>query len=276
MRITTTAKAVLERFAEALREKKLPRAIKEVAFPEFDAPCARWSINNRMILAFNGTMDARGIRQWNQVGRRVKKGARAIYILAPLQTTITEYNEETGEEIIKTVITGFRAVPVFRVEDTEGRALEYQKIRLPKLPLMDVAKRWGIPVKAVPSTGLFLGCYTHSDKHKEIKLASPEEKVFFHELAHASQDRLGMLKTGNKRWTEITAELSALVLAELCGLDTRKVNSGATYEYIKMYSKKKDDVSIGRLVLKAVKDVDAIVMNIAREAGMRAVQVPAA
>jgi len=31
------------------------------------------------------TEDARGFRQWQKVGRRVKKGAKAFYILAPIR-----------------------------------------------------------------------------------------------------------------------------------------------------------------------------------------------
>jgi hypothetical protein len=35
------------------------------------------------VIFLSGTQDARGFRQWKQVGRYVRKGGKAIYILVP-------------------------------------------------------------------------------------------------------------------------------------------------------------------------------------------------
>ena len=43
-----------------------------------------------------------------------------------------------------------QARAVFRVEDTDGEPLDYQKMELPEFPLIEKAKEWGIFVKAVP------------------------------------------------------------------------------------------------------------------------------
>src|SRR5690606_20825668 len=103
-----------------------------------DAPSARWSAGNQALMIAAGTMDARGFRQWEEVGRRVKEGAKAFYIFAPRTITKTEIDEETGEEIIRKSIVGFAATPVFRVEDTEGAPLPaYDPPKLP--PLIEVA-----------------------------------------------------------------------------------------------------------------------------------------
>ena len=40
--------------------------------------------------------------------------------------------------------------PVFRFEDTDGKALEYEKLELPDFPLIEKAEEWGISVKAIP------------------------------------------------------------------------------------------------------------------------------
>ena len=40
---------------------------------------AAWS---QLVAALSGTVDARGIKQWNTVGRKVKKGSHALWILA--------------------------------------------------------------------------------------------------------------------------------------------------------------------------------------------------
>ena len=76
------------------------------------------------------TNDARGFRQWQEVGRHVKEGAKAITILAP---RFIKKHQENGEDG-KVILVGFLSVPVFRVEDTEGDPLDYQKIELPELP----------------------------------------------------------------------------------------------------------------------------------------------
>ena len=47
---------------------------------------------------------------------------------------------------------------------------------------MEVAQEWGISVKAIPGNYRYSGYF--SQDRREIGLASKEETVFFHELAH--------------------------------------------------------------------------------------------
>ena len=54
---------------------------------------------------------------------------------------------------------GFLALPVFKVEDTDGEPLDYQKIELPELPLMEAAQKWGISVKAIPGNDRYSGYF---------------------------------------------------------------------------------------------------------------------
>ena len=81
-------------------------------------PSMDWSIGNQILMMCNGTTDARGFKQWKTVGRTVKKGSKAIYILAPLVKKIKEDDPE--EE--KIIVMGFRPIPVFPIEDTEWMA----------------------------------------------------------------------------------------------------------------------------------------------------------
>jgi hypothetical protein len=61
---------------------------------------------------------------------------------------------------------------------------------------MEKAKEWGISVKTIPGNLPYYGYF--SSERKEIALASKEESVFFHELAHAAHKRLvGTNKTRN-------------------------------------------------------------------------------
>jgi len=101
----------------------------------------------------------------------------------------------------------------------------------------------------------------YRDSQKTIALASPEEKTFFHELAHAAQARLGMLRKGrDNTFNEVTAELSALVLAELVGRENP--NHGATFTYIKHVLGTDDRVAIGIYLLKVLSAIEKIVTTI--------------
>ncbi|WP_373278597.1 ArdC-like ssDNA-binding domain-containing protein [Alicyclobacillus shizuokensis] len=139
------------------------------------------------------TFDARGFKQWEEAGRKVKKGAKAFYILGPVTKTVTREDPETGEEIRRLVVVGFKAIPVFRLEDTEGDPVTVPNYDPPVLPpLMNVAQAWGIPVRYAPKTGRFYGLY--HPVRDEIILCSHDEITFFHELAHAAHNRIHPLQ----------------------------------------------------------------------------------
>ncbi len=279
----------LLKIVELFKTENIPKAIKEVTFPRFDVPANKWSLSNRLLLFFNGSSDARGFQQWKQASRHVKKGSKAVYILAPNTRKYVRckcghkyFHKDIGrkkeqEKItcpkcttpiffseIKNFVSGFRSVPVFRKEDTEGQKLNYEEIELPDLPLLDVAEKWGINVTAISFQGSVMGYYRPSSR--DIALATPEEKTFFHELAHASQDRLGMLRQqkGNK-FNEVTAELAALVLAEIMGRENP--NTGATFQYIKKCIGTNDKEQIGRYLLRVLTSTEKIVNNIIEETG---------
>jgi len=133
-------------------------------------------------------------------------------------------------------LKGFIAGPVFKVEDTDGEPLEYEELELPDLPLLDRAEEWGIEVKAIPGNYRYHGYY--SSKGKEIALAAKAECVFFHELAHASHEKVnGNLKPGEDPFQEIVAELAATALCKLVGKDP-KDSLGNSYQYIEDHANK--------------------------------------
>lgn len=198
----------------------------------------------------SGTSDARGFRQWNQVRRHVRKGSQSFTILAPRFVKKQTENEEETEPIL----AGFLAVPVFRVEDTEGEPLDYEKIELPQLPLMEVAQEWDISVKAIPGNYHYSGYF--SQDRREIALASREESVFFHELAHAAHQRiLGELKKGQDWKQEIVAELAAATLCKIVGKTSKYL--GNSYRYIEGYAKNAN-LSPWQRCLKVISDTDKV------------------
>jgi len=89
---------------------------------------------------------------------------------------------------------------------------------------------------AIPGNYRCYGYY--SSKRKEIALATPEEKTFFHELSHAAHDRVKKgLKSGQDPFQEIVAELSAQALCHLVGKQSGDT-FGDSYRYIEGYAEK--------------------------------------
>lgn len=116
-------KNVLDQILKAFESGQIPEAIKMATFPMIEVPCSHWSFNNRLIVFLNGTADARGFQQWKEIGRCVKKGSKAIYILVPCFLK-KRVDEESGDE--EKYLTFFKCAPVFAVEVTEGQEPEYQ------------------------------------------------------------------------------------------------------------------------------------------------------
>ena len=81
---TTKVQETISKLIDLFRdEESLPEKIAVVTFPTDDCPSVKWSLCNRLTMLMNNTDDARGYRQWQEVGRQVKPGSKAFYILAP-------------------------------------------------------------------------------------------------------------------------------------------------------------------------------------------------
>jgi hypothetical protein len=169
----------------------MPAMIKRTLIkpkPGSEKPSGKWSLGNRLLMLLAGTEDARGFKQWQQVGRRVRKGARAFYILAPQTRKVVrrEADPETGgeREVERVIITGFRDVPVFRSEDTEGDPLPEQAEYAPPEPplLADVARAFGVrSISYTPAGDGSYGFYSWSGG-KKIVLHTHDVKTWFHEV----------------------------------------------------------------------------------------------
>jgi len=223
---------LLKMFEEGNFEK-----VAHAVFKGGDIPADKWSFLNRLLMYCNNTEDARGFNQWKQAGRHIKKGSHAFYILAPMFKKV----EEKGEEIQQLI--GFRSVPVFKFEDTEGAPVinESYKIDIP-YQFGGIIQELGLRIDAVRFNGAVYGSYNPG--RKEIKLASPDIEIFLHELSHAVDDRLNGLKAGQRNDQEVTAEFSGAVIGHLMGY---KVPLGNVKEYIEHYSFKELMTCLGRI-----------------------------
>ena len=213
----------------------------------YGAPSEKWSFLNRLIMILEGkTQDARGFKQWQAVGRKVKKGSKAFYILGPLlvpkkkkkgeEGGTTPEKTDKGEKKDEKVLIGFRGIPVFRVEDTEGDPLpEPPEVpSLPEFPLLEVAEAAGIHVSSTWGNGAVLGWY--SPGTGGITMASPEAMVFFHELGHALHHLVCPkdYSERGKALKEVVAELSAVAMAVMVGFEPSKI-TGQAWVYIQRY-----------------------------------------
>jgi antirestriction protein ArdC len=251
MRVTKTAQKELNRILTAFESGAVEAAIAKTALPSFNVPSNKWSFTNRLLQFLAGTEDGRGIGQWRTAGRRIKKGTKAFYILVPLQSQKVIENEKTGDEEKVPVLVGFKACPIFRVEDTEGDPLPYHDLEPSQPPpLMNVAEAWGIEVNYLPGGGPAWGYYAPG--RSEIGLSTHDEGVFFHELAHVAHERVsGTLKAGKDWEQEAVAELTSAVLMHLYG---KTPDDGGAYRYIRSYAEKAGK-DVHRACLSVVSDV---------------------
>ena len=263
-RADSALSTVLEMFdSETFPEKVAQTVIQRVE--GYDSPTLGWSLGNQLLALFSGTADARGFRQWHEVGRSVNKGAKAIYILGPIKRTITDKDATGGEDSKRTIVTGFKAIPVFRYEDTHGASVEPPEYRPAEFPpLHEVADALGITVRYAAHVDRFRGYYAPS--RDEIVLCSHDVDVFFHELAHAAHRKVlrargADLKGGQIPSQEIVAETVAAVLCQLYGF------SGLVYhgaEYLRSYANGGDPA---KAALKVLGDVQAVLYLIVEDAG---------
>ena len=231
----------LNKVLEVFESGNLPDVVARTMLQgSSNVPCNNWSLMNRIIMTMHNTSDARGFRQWEKVKRHVKKGSKAFAILAPIYYKWEKEDKETGQKVKGMSLGGFRGVPVFRYEDTEGQELpEEQRPRLdPDImpPLYDVAVEFGLSVSYEACNGGFYGLY--SNDAKKIVLCTHEQDVFFHELGHAAHYKSQgehARKTMGQDWKkETVAELISATIARMYGME----KEGCAYQYIKNYATK--------------------------------------
>ena len=155
-----------------------------------------------------------------------------FYIFAPKMTKV--HDDAKNED--KMILTGFMTIPVFRYEDTEGEAIPEAPHFEFKIPanFESIISELGLKIKTAP----FHDAYgDYSPSQKVICMCTPEIKTFLHELAHAVDDKIGMInhRGGQQIDNEVVAEFSAATLANLLGY---KIALGNSKKYIESYSLK--------------------------------------
>lgn len=182
-----------------------------------------YSYHNQLLIYFalpTATKVA-GFRTWSKLGRFVKKGSKAIHILAPF--TGTKVNEQNEEE----QYTYFVPVNVFDVSQTEGKELADLNIQLEgndQQKLLDALTTF-CEVKNIKLDFQNLGVnglYGYSQGGRVVVSSGDsvnmQVNTLVHEIAHELLHHPSEL---SKQQKEIQAEATAYVVCKHFGLETK-------------------------------------------------------
>ena len=222
--------------------------------PDDDSPpCWSYSLLNRMLVAFAGSQDVRGMKTWNNLGAKIKPGSHAVKILAPVIKTRVVTDPDTGEDEKRKIITGFRWINVYRYEDLDNPPNMKIHDYTPKevVPFEEVCRKMGLDVRFRPLTG----CYGYYSPAQGVIVLGVNEGAgavvtIIHELSHHAQKLLGMLETRSHDVLEASAELSAQVLCQIYGFTGTEKQSA---EYVKAFLHVRN--GDGKEVLKKIGEI---------------------
>jgi antirestriction protein ArdC len=228
-------KAEREALLATLGDKVATLASSEewLAYLRFMAAFRRFSFSNQMLIAaqFPQATYVAGYRKWQELGRQVRKGEKAIKILGYSTKKITKTDTETGEEVEDRLVR-YPVLSVFDISQTDGEPAPADPYRLPTGDgpdsALDQLTGWltseGWTLRELPLAGTCEGYTDHAQR--VIVTDSRLDRaarlvVLLHEAAHAVLH--GHLDAGEYQAhggvCETEAESTAYVLAHLLDLD---------------------------------------------------------
>jgi len=173
--------------------------------------------------------EVRGYRAWESVGRQVRRGEKALRVLAPLTVKVepkpdAEAQAPEGEPKVRVV--GWRAVPVFDIAQTDGPPLPEVADRLDAGDPTDLAERIrgflserGWTVRTVPRAEMPVQAHGVTRPHvREVVVAddltgAQAAAVWAHEMAHT------LLPDLDGPASELAAESFAYILCRRASID---------------------------------------------------------
>jgi N-terminal domain of anti-restriction factor ArdC len=195
---------------------------------------SRYSVNNQLLIALacpEATYVC-GFRAWLQLGYQVRKGEKAIWILAPTVKRDTNAADEPADSKGEERRVFFRAVPVFdRTQVTEipggtPTALEPPCVPLTGEshahliePLQAFAAKLGFSVAFETIPGATGGWCDHDRKRIAVDAAQPlnaQVRILVHELAHALG--VGYREYGRGK-AEVIVDTVTFIVCAGAGLD---------------------------------------------------------
>lgn len=260
--------SLVNKLIQAIENGNLVDMVSHKFLKAYGVPSDNWSLGNYFLMLLAGTKDARSYLAWQKLGYSVK-GAKAFYIIQPILIDIVAKDENNNiiyennkpKKISKLV--GFKPHAVFRVEDIKplsNKTTPIKYVEEPKLlpDIMAISQKFGIKInlsKDQKSEGSYFPTLD------QINIASENIDVFFHELAHAIQNRLFKLKAGQDIDQEIEAELAAQILTSIYYPDHQRSRSAVNY--IEHYAKKESKKAVQKILenLANVKKIVSFIME---------------
>ena len=225
----------------------------------------RFSLGNVLLIGSQKPNASRvaGYRNWKKLGRQVKKGERAIRILAPMVRRNRRQEEQEDDEE-EDPVTFFKTVYIFDVSQTDGKQLaEFAKVAGDPGKYTDRLKGYvanlGIKLEYSNSIGPAEGLSAKGRIILREGLSAAEEfSVLVHEISHELLHQSGEAKK-NKTVQETEAEAVAFVVCQAIGLET---NTAAS-DYIQLYEGKKDTLleSLERIQQTAVQIINQVLAD---------------
>lgn len=258
------AEEAAKRILDLFQSGDVPAALAPIFIQRHESiPCRSWSWSNQILTALAGHDDARGFRQWEEVGRHVKKGEHGFPILVPIHAKREEKAGETGENQSRLILVGFKHCIVFGYSQTEGEKLPgsaWARQFIEALPLVEVAQRWGLSIQTFNGEkSRFQGMYRWK---QSIALGVENLSTWAHELMHAADDRLGNLTERGQHWrSETVAELGGAILLTCLGME-KEADAGGCWEYVSAYARdaQLEPMTACQRVLKRTCDAVALVL----------------
>ncbi len=218
-----------------------------------------YSINNQILIALqrpDATCCA-GYRAWQtKFGRQVKKGEKAIYILAPVtvkyKETVPVKDRPDEYEEVEVKMLRFKVTAVFDQSQTEGKELPQLhihesdgKIEHYEEILSAIIKAVDLPIEFKEIKTGALGFYVP----KEHRIVIDKDlnqmdmiKVLLHEVCHSICHNKKAMEEEKKSTPrkELEAEGSAFVLFSKLGLDFDFESNGSSFDYVGVWSSRTD------------------------------------
>jgi antirestriction protein ArdC len=202
-----------------------------------------YSFGNVMAIAMQRPDAVRvaGFHTWKSLGRNVKKGEKAIRILAPLigkGKSVDDSGENDGTSPARPMVYGFRGVCVFDISQTEGKELpEFSRVSGDagdvKAKLEAFASKSGIAVEYVEDLGGAEGISIGGTIRVLLGRSDAETvSVLSHELAHEILHKQADRRDRSaKNRRELEAEAVAFIVGQAIGLEV----GTASADYIRLY-----------------------------------------
>ncbi len=197
---------------------------------DFQSRFHRYSSNNALLIAAqcHEASQVAGFNAWRKMNRFVRKGEKAIWILAPMVYKNAGVEDREPDKVIR----GFKWVPVFDVAQTDGEELPTICDRLDGddpaghyTTLHTVARSIGFSVEDHELDGSTNGDCSHSERRIRVETRNdPAQRVktLAHEIAHAL-----LHETFDSRaLAELEAESTAYVVCQALGIDSGDYSFG--------------------------------------------------